>query len=261
MRSKRTPLILSILAVVLIVGGTIYMSVPKRTDEEINLAMHQYVTQREMREMGLQQQYVTHLSRKYGHSLKYEILGLWPNSSGSGYRLVAYLREEGTPETHQFEVIKTINGIQDSVVGLYMREELEEWIAEEAGAFFDNMKAFAYIGVLPNEFNRDSSVRDLSGHNTRRIYCIIFVSPQFESKDEFYKAAESFFEIWEMEKLNIDIEFIYVKQEAFDKVNRANHIDARSNLVHYHSDYSENLIAIADRVFWSNHEERVDNDE
>lgn len=220
---------------------------PDHTEE------YQYITRREMRDMGPTQRFVTHIERKYGLRNRRDF-NVIATHYGRGLlspsnHMYAYL-VDGTRETHTFRVSGGTDSygnarFMDNLAGLFMREELEEWIAEVAEEFFDDVKVFVrmFPPSLPADFNRDSSARDLAGRETGLIQVSVSVSEQFESIEEFETVAEAFLDRWSDEDVNSRLVVASLEQLFFNNRTRENINDPIPDGV---------VIAAHSRTIWAN---------
>jgi len=164
---------------------------------------------------------------KYGLSrAEYEIAGIHGTAVfGPDMQMNAYLRD-GTWRADGFVVSRRVedDGVVvflDNFAWLFIREEMEAWIAEVAREFFDDVKVFASIGgFLPDDFTQDSSARDLEGRNASPVDVDVLVAPQFGDIEEFERAAESLIVAWEGVRINTRITIVYADQASFDRATR-----------------------------------------
>ncbi|MCL2425585.1 MAG: hypothetical protein FWD05_04515 [Oscillospiraceae bacterium] len=228
------------------------MEVPKRTEEMFNREFNQYITRMEMCDMDLQDRFVAHIERKYGMSQKdFKIIAVHHGDFGNpSDRMYAYLAD-GAPETKGFSVRSVVDDgesdilCSDNLAGLFMRDELEVWIADIAREFFGEVKVFirSFPPALPDDFNRNSSAQDLKGRETALIHVSICVTEKIGSAKEFEAATKQFFERWGDEKVNTSLSVVCLEQVAFENRARENH----------HEPLSEGMvITTQSRTIWPN---------
>ena len=186
---------------------------------------------------SLREEFIQHIRDKYGDDFEFEVINIrYTSAQRIDMEMNAYLCD-GSQQEYVFyvdsvDVFKVFRFVEDDEVffsdnfsWLFIREEMEAWVTETSGKFFDNFKVYAgsFPGPLPDDFTRENSARDLVMLDMEEwIAVYLVVASQFENMDDFHAATQALFTAWEVSDIDTYFVVSYVDQELFDVITREN---------------------------------------
>ena len=186
---------------------------------------------------SLLEEFIQHIRDKYGDDFEFVPFNIsYTSEQRIDMEMSAYLCD-GSQQEYVFyvdsvDVFKVFRFVEDDEVffsdnfsWLFIREEMEAWVAETSEEFFDNVKVYAnsFPGSLPDDFTRETSARDLIMLDMDEwIFVSVVVASQFENIDDFHAATQAFFAAWGVNDIDTYFRVSYVEQEVFDMITRHN---------------------------------------